>query len=230
MSYSFRAGYRSEEYVLYGLDYTRGAIADAKLGALVTTLEDVGNKDRESSVTPQRRSDVGHLIAWGDGSKAAVKRAGCTGLSFFGQNSFLGLHTVYEETSRASGFEPGICFAPDAANPNIVFEADDVDRAWKEVGPALLHDAISYAAGNEGAGRDPISLTQKNSLESLREEQGAYRIIYVNGAFELCERWGRLTLHPASLGLKPDVAQRYLDIVTDQAWPAIKLLVGARNG
>jgi len=89
---------------------------------------------------------------------------------------------------------------------------------------------MSYAAWNENAGRDTISLSQKTSLESLREEQGAYRIVNVDGAVELYERWGRLALHPLCGGLTPNVAQRYLNIVMDSVWPKIKPLVNTNNG
>jgi len=231
VSYVLGIGYRPEEYALYGLEFdNRGALAEEKLSALLAALEHAGSTDGDIGVTPLRRSDVRRLIAWGGGSKAAVKRAGRHGLNFFGQNNFPGLHALYEETSRAAGFEPGMCYAPDAANPNIVFVADDIDRAWEEVGPALLHDAMSYAAWNENAGRDTISLSQKTSLESLREEQGAYRIVNVDGAVELYERWGRLALHPLCGGLTPNVAQRYLNIVMDSVWPKIKPLVNTNNG
>lgn len=230
VSYVLGIGYRPEEYALYGLDYpSRGALAEQKLCALLAALEHAGNINPESGVTPLRRSDVRRLVAWGGGSKAAVKRAGRHGLNFFGQNNFPGLHALYEETAKAAGFDPGICYAPDAANPNIVFVAEDVDKAWEEVGPSLLHDAMSYAAWNENAGRDTISLSQQTSLESLREEQGAYRIVDVDGAVALYERWGRLALHPLCGGLNPEIAQRYLNTVIDRVWPRIKPLVEARQ-
>ena len=39
-----------------------------------------------------------------------------------------------------------------------VFVADDLDAAWAELGPHLLHDVLSYAAINEGntAHREPL--------------------------------------------------------------------------
>lgn len=231
VSYVLGIGYRPEEYALYGLDYaTRGALAEEKLSTLLAALEAAGNTEAAQGVTPLRRSDIRRLVAWGGGSKVAVKRAGRYGLNFFGQNNFPGLHELYQETARAAGYEPGICYAPDADNPNIVFVAEDLDRAWDEVGPALLHDAMSYAAWNENAGRDTISLSQKTELAALREEQGAYRIVDIDGAVALYERWGRLALHPLCGGLNPAIAQRYLQIVIDQVWPRIKPLVEARHG
>ncbi len=232
IGYVLGIGYRPEEYALYGLDYdSRGAIAEKKLRALITSLENAGNIDAESGVTPLRRSDVKRLVAWGGGSRAAVKRAGRFGLNFFGQNNFPGLHELYAETAIASGHEPGVCFAPDADNPNIVFVAEDLDRAaWEEIGPALLHDAMSYAAWNENAGRDTISLSQQTSIDSLRAEQGAYRIVDVDGAVALFERWGRLALHPLCGGLNPEIAQRHLNIVTDKVWPRIKPMMDPGRG
>ena len=33
---------------------------------------------------------------------------------------------------------------PSGASPSSVFIAEDVDAAWAEIGPHLLHDAVAY--------------------------------------------------------------------------------------
>ena len=60
------------------------------------------------------------------------------------------LQTEYEDAARAAGHEPGMCLVPPVDQPTVVFVADDVDRAWDELGPYLMNDVRGYAEWNEG--------------------------------------------------------------------------------
>ena len=50
------------------------------------------------------------------------------------------------------GYQLFICsiFLPDRETPSVCFVADDVDKAWEEIGQYLLHDVRAYAGWNPG--------------------------------------------------------------------------------
>ena len=53
--------------------------------------------------------------------------------------------------------------------PTTVFVAEDLDKAWEELGPYLMHDVLSYAEWNEG-NVDTASLSFVKTAEELRAE------------------------------------------------------------
>ncbi len=222
VSYVLGIGYRPEEYELFGLDFAkRGAIAEEKLKQLFDLLDKAHLGRGMPRVTPAPFSGQRPAIFWGGGSKPAARRAGRHGLGFIAQNAAPGLEEAYQQACREAGHEPGLCMIPPSAMPGVVFVADDLDKAWEEVGPHLLADATSYAEWNNRAGMDAAILSQKTSVDALREEQGNYRIVDVEGAVELIRQWGRLPLHPLCGGCPPDIAWPYLHRVVDEVMPAI---------
>ena len=146
-------GYRPVEYEVHGVDYdTRGKIADEKLAVLLATLRKASEATASPRVTPPPFTPAGPMIAWGGGTKAAARRAGRNGLAFIAQTDLPGLQEAYEEAARANGHEPGLCLLASPGQPTSVFVNDDIDAGWREVGDALLADAVSYAEWNEAAG------------------------------------------------------------------------------
>ena len=71
--------------------------------------------------------------------------------------------------ARAHGNEPGFCMIPPTDLATTVFVADDLDAAWAELGPHLLHDVLSYAAINEG-NTHTASLSTATTVDELRAE------------------------------------------------------------
>jgi alkanesulfonate monooxygenase SsuD/methylene tetrahydromethanopterin reductase-like flavin-dependent oxidoreductase (luciferase family) len=215
-------GYRPVEYELHGVDFDRrGAIADEKLDRLLELLRDAGAGTREPRITPPPHSSPMPLLAWGGRSRAAARRAGRTGLHFLAQGGDAAeLGAVYAEAAAANGHEPGMCMVPDASAPLIVFVNDDVDTGWQEVGPSMLVDAISYHGWNEAAGtaEGTASLSRARTLEELRAEEGAHRVVSAKTAAGFVRSHGPLGLHPLCGGLDPEVA-----------WPYLRRAVAAAN-
>ena len=206
-------GYRPVEYELHGVDFARrGAIADEKLDHLLEALRDAGAGSVEPRVTPPPYSSPMPLLAWGGASKAAARRAGRAGLGFFAQGNGPGLEETYQDAARAHGHEPGLCMLPSPDAPLIVFVHDDVDAGWAEVGPSMLVDAKSYFDWNEAAGtvEGTASLSRGRTVEALRAEHGAHRVVTPAGAADLIRDHGSLGLHPLCGGLDPDIAWPYL--------------------
>ena len=216
-------GYRPVEYEMFDVDYhRRGAIAEEKLGLLLRakTGEAFEHEGRPIHVTPAPLTPGGPMVMWGGGSVAAARRAGRHGLSFMGQKEDPALAVAYEEAARAAGHEPGMCMLPPRNAATVVFVADDLDAAWAELGPYLMHDVRSYAEWNAGS-EDIASLSFVRTAEELRAENASHRIVTVEQAVTMIRAGQPLGLHPLIGGLPPEIAWRYLRTVVDEVMPAL---------
>jgi len=216
-------GYRADEYDMFGVDFRRrGRIADEGLSVLLRakTGEWFDHGGRTVRVTPMPVTPGGPSVSWGGGSEAAARRAGRNGLGFFAQSGDETLRDAYEDAARNAGHEPGWCFLPPKDLPTSLFVAADVDHAWDELGPFLLHDARSYAAMNPGD-TGTTSLSFASSVDELRAEGRSHRIVGVDEAIALARSGIALPLHPLVGGLSPEVAWRYLRTVIDEVMPAL---------
>ena len=99
-------------------------------------------------------------------------------------------------------------------------KAEDVDRAWAQIGPYMLHDAQMYAAwmGESGS----ISKSVARDVESLRRENGAYRIFTPEEAAAHVKSHGILMLQPLCGGLPPELAWPSLELLTREVLPAVR--------
>ena len=223
VSYVAAIGYRPEEYDMHAVDFhRRGAIAEEHLGVLLRAKsgQPLEYGGRSVQVTPPPYTPGGPVVAWGGGSEAAARRAGRHGLSFLAQRGDPALEHAYRQESEANGHEPGMCLLPEDDATTALFVAEDVDRAWEELGPYLMHDVTMYAALNEGSPHS-ASLSAATSVEELRAENASHRIVTVDEAVALIGSGTPLQLHPLIGGLPPDVAWRYLRTVVDQVMPGV---------
>ena len=223
VSYVCAVGYRKDEYDMFEVDFRRrGRIADEWLDVLLQAKsgEPFDHDGRTIRVTPMPTTPGGPSVSWGGGSEAAARRAGRNGLGFFAQTDDESLRAAFEGAARDAGHEPGWCLLPPRDTPTSLFVADDVDRAWDELGPYLMHDVRSYAAMNAGD-RGTTSLSFAGSAEELRAEGRSHRIVSVDEAISMARSGLPLPLHPLVGGLPPDIAWRYLRTVTDEVEPSL---------
>lgn len=216
-------GYRPEEFERLGVDFRRrGRIADAHLDVLLRakTGEPFTHEGRRIQVTPAPFTPGGPKVHIGGGSPAAARRAARYGLDFYAQGGGRELVELYRSTCRAHGFQPGFCLMPPRDLATTAFVAEDVDAAWDELGPHLLHDVHAYAALNPDA-TDTASLSGATTIDELRNEQASHRIFGIDEAVEFIRAGNVLQLHPLVGGLPPDVAWRYLRTVTEQVVPRL---------
>jgi alkanesulfonate monooxygenase SsuD/methylene tetrahydromethanopterin reductase-like flavin-dependent oxidoreductase (luciferase family) len=221
--YVMAIGYRPAEYEMYGIDYhRRGKIADEKLEVLLQakTGQPFTYQGRQVRVTPPPVTPGGPMVSWGGGSLAAARRAGRNGIGFFAQKGDPALGVAYEEAARAAGHEPGMCLLTPEDAATTMFVAEDVDAAWEELGPYLMHDVRSYAGWNEG-NTDTASLSFVETAAELRKENRSHRILSVPEAIEYVRAGAPLALHPLIGGLPPEIAWRYLRVVGEQVMPAL---------
>lgn len=91
----------------------------------------------------------------------------------------------------------------------VVFVANDIDKAWEQLGPHLLHDAAmaaSYRHGDDSV----ASITRAQTVAELREKAGPYRIVTPAAATDFVRAGKSLPLHPLCGGIGPEVAWPYL--------------------
>ena len=133
---------------------------------------------------------------------------------------------AYESALREHGHEPGPVFVPDRDTPTAVFVADDIDRAWDEIGDHLLHDAQMYAAWNPD---NDISagISYAKDVSELRETSKSHLILSVPEAVERVRAGQVLNLSPLCGGLPPELAWPYLKRVGDVVMPEAALASGA---
>ncbi len=213
VSYVLGVGYRPEEFEQFGVDRTRrGRIAEEKLRLLLELRkgEPVEHEGRRIRVTPPPVTPGGPRILWGGHSIAAARRAGRYGLGLQAHGSVPGMREAYEEESRAHGHELGFINLPDKDTPSVVFVADDVDRAWEELGPHVFHDARTYSSWNEGDETSAM-ISHATSIGDLRATATGYRIMSVEEATAHVAGGRSLNLVPLCGGVPPAVAWPYLE-------------------
>jgi alkanesulfonate monooxygenase SsuD/methylene tetrahydromethanopterin reductase-like flavin-dependent oxidoreductase (luciferase family) len=223
VSYVMAVGYRPEEFEHHGADFgNRGRLVETQLALLLQakTGEAFEHEGRRIHVTPAPVTPGGPAVMWGGGSPAAAKRAARFGLDFFAQGGGPELEEIYLAEARAHGREPGACLIPPTDMATTVFVSDDLDTAWDEVGPHLLHDVRAYAAMNEG-NTHTASLSQATTLDELRAEGRSHRVLTVDEAVAMAQTGMPLQLQPLAGGLPPEIAWRYLRTVTDEVMPKL---------
>ncbi len=212
MSYVLGVGHRREEYDHLGVDWAgRGRLTDERVGQLLALLrgDEVDIDGRSVSISPTPQSEPGPQFLIGGGSVAAARRAGRFGLGLLAQADAPGMRDAYAEACLEAGHEPGWVQVPDPANPTVVFVADDVDRAWEELGPHLLHDAMTAASYRHGD-EHVASISTASTVEELRAGH-AYRVLTIGEAVDLVRAGRPLPLLPLCGGLAPEVAWTYLE-------------------
>jgi alkanesulfonate monooxygenase SsuD/methylene tetrahydromethanopterin reductase-like flavin-dependent oxidoreductase (luciferase family) len=217
-SYVFGLGYRPEEYEQFGLNLNdRGRLADEKLALLRTLLtrgKTVIDDGRRITVTPRPHTRGGPTLMWGGGSLPAARRAGRYGLGFLAQTNVPGMQQNYEGACQQYGHEPGPTLLPPRDTASACFVADDVDRAWEELGPYLLHDARTYAQWNQG-NQTSAHISPADTVEQLRATSNSHRIFSIEEAGEFVLAGNMLNLVPLCGGIPPAIAWPYLHHLDD---------------
>jgi alkanesulfonate monooxygenase SsuD/methylene tetrahydromethanopterin reductase-like flavin-dependent oxidoreductase (luciferase family) len=224
VSYVCAVGYRPEEYAMFGRDFrARGRRIEECLDVLrrAWTGEPFEWDGRRICVTPRPATPGGPLLFMGGNSEAAVRRAARLGMGMLTQGGNASLERVYREECAAHGLAPKPFLNPPVDLPTSCFVAEDPDRAWRELGPYLLHDAQMYAAWMGGA-HSAVSKSVASSVDELRRENGAYRIFTPAEAVAQIRKAGMLMLQPLSGGIPPKLAWPSLELLAAKVLPAVR--------
>jgi alkanesulfonate monooxygenase SsuD/methylene tetrahydromethanopterin reductase-like flavin-dependent oxidoreductase (luciferase family) len=210
VSYVIGLGYRPEEHAMFGVDMrTRGLLMDQKLEALQRALagERFVYDGRQVHVTPSPITPGGPKLAYGGHTLAAARRAGRFGLDLFAEGGDAPLVEAYTAAAHEAGKSPGVAYVPDRGAGTSVFVAEDLDVAWRELGPYLLHDARMYREWM-GDSTAASSRSDADSQAELRAENGAYRILRVEEAAAQIRSGRPLSMQPLCGGIPPELAWR----------------------
>jgi alkanesulfonate monooxygenase SsuD/methylene tetrahydromethanopterin reductase-like flavin-dependent oxidoreductase (luciferase family) len=221
VSYVLGLGYRPEEFEMYGVDWKqRGKVVEEKLQLLLKakTGEAFEHDGRRIEVTPKPLTPGGPMVMWGGGSIAAARRAGRYGLGFFAQSDKEGMLDAYLESCREHGHEPGMAQLPPKDSATTMFVADDVDKAWEEIGEYILHDVKMYGDWNPGD-ETTASISHAQTVEELRATSPAHKIYSTDEAVEILRGGGMLMLMPLCGGIPPEIAWPYLEHVANVVLP-----------
>jgi alkanesulfonate monooxygenase SsuD/methylene tetrahydromethanopterin reductase-like flavin-dependent oxidoreductase (luciferase family) len=222
VSYVIGLGYRDEEFEMFGVQRRgRGRRAEAAIELLRRAWSGapIEYDGRRVHVTPAPLTPGGPALMLGGSSAAAARRAARCGLGLYAQVSAPDLETIYREACAAHDREPGMCMIPPPGIVTSAFVAEDVDAAWNEMGPYLLHDARMYTEWL-GGGSAAVTTTAA-SVDELRAEQGAYRIFGIDEAIDHVRQNGILVTQPLCGGLPPALAWRSLQLIAERVLPAI---------
>ncbi len=223
VSYVCALGYRAEEYAMFGRDMRqRGRRMDACLEAMKRAWsgERFAYEGRPVQVTPLPLTPGGPALMMGGSSPAAIRRAARFGMGMLTQGGPPELEQLYREACQEAGTAPGVFFNPPPDTPTSVYVAEDVDAAWKEVGPYMLHDARMY--GEWAAGATAASGSLAKSVADLRAENANYRILDPAEAVALAKTGLPLLLQPLVGGLPPELAWRSLELVANEVLPGLR--------
>lgn len=217
-------GYRPEEYAMFGRPMQgRGRRLEESLALMrrAWSGEPFEHAGRTVRVTPPPRTPGGPPLFLGGRSEAAARRAARLGLGLLAEGGGDALRQIYLDACREAGRPPGLCVTPAPGAVTSAFVADDVERAWRELGPHLLHDATMYAAWL-GEGHDAVSKSTARSVDELRAERGAYRVFTPEEALAHARAAGLLMLQPLCGGIPPALAWRHLELFGERVLPALR--------
>jgi len=223
VSYICALGYRPEEYAMFGRDMRRrGRRLEECLAAMrqAWTGEPFAYEGRPVCVTPRPLTPGGPAILLGGATEAAVRRAARLGLGMVTQGGNPNLETIYREACAEHGTAPQMFVNPTGDSPTSCFVAEDPDRAWREMGPYLLHDAQMYAAWMGEA--NSVSKSVASDVEALRRENGAYRIFTPDEAVAHVRKQGVFMAQPLCGGLPPKLAWPSLELLVSKVLPAVR--------
>jgi alkanesulfonate monooxygenase SsuD/methylene tetrahydromethanopterin reductase-like flavin-dependent oxidoreductase (luciferase family) len=216
-------GYRPEEYAARGVDWSRrGQLLDEALETLLRawTGEPFTYRGRRVRVTPRPRTQPHPTLFVGGLSAAAARRAARLGLPFQPSSDADELVDAYRAECERLGRAPGLVLRPGRGEQ--IFVAEDPERAWRELGPHLLHDATSYKSWQR---EGEVSAVQSgaSTVDALRAE-GKYRILTPEECVARAAAEGPLSafvIHPLCGGIAPEAGWRCLELFAERVLPRL---------
>ena len=221
-------GYRPVEYEALGIDWAgRGKRMDECLEIMLKAWagEPFEWEGGTFQVTPRPVQRPHPMMFIGGAGPRAARRAAKFGVGMFPSSADPELVEMYEAECAKLGKQPGMVLAPSADQPGSVLVAEDPDKAWAEIGPYLLHDAMIYKSW-QASGSDSAVHSSATSLQQLRDE-GVYQILTPDEAValgELLGPFGAIVFHPLCGGCPVDLAWPHLQLFADKVLPRLQAL------
>jgi alkanesulfonate monooxygenase SsuD/methylene tetrahydromethanopterin reductase-like flavin-dependent oxidoreductase (luciferase family) len=216
-------GYRPVEYEMFDREFsTRGKRLDECLDVMLKawTGEPFEYRGATITVTPRPLQQPHPMLMVGGSGPAAAKRAARFGLGFFPPVGDDDLAQVYYDECARLGREPGWVALP--KGPGTLFVSEDPDRAWAQLAPHLLHDAMTYASWQTPDIRSHVH-SRAQTADDLRAE-GVYQVLTPEECVALADElgpFGAYTHHPLCGGVPPELGWESLQLFADKVLPRL---------
>ena len=216
-------GYRPSEYAAHGKDWSkRGQLMDECVDTLLKawTGEPFEYHGTTVQVTPKPYSDPMPPFLLGGTSKPAARRAAKFGLPIFFAAPVPEIEAYYYEKCAEYGTQ-GFAMAPDTEFHHV-FLAEDVEQGWEEMGPHILHEAMTYSSWQTPDIKSAVH-SHASNVEELRAE-GVYRILSPAEAVEEAKAAGdaaTFSMHPLCGGMPIEHGWRQINLLRNEVLPAL---------
>ncbi|MDD9801266.1 MAG: LLM class flavin-dependent oxidoreductase [Deltaproteobacteria bacterium] len=214
------AGYRPEEFAMFGIDgRRRGALMDEHLEVLLRAWrgESFEWRGRRVLVTPAPFTQPHPPLMLGGQSRAAARRAARFGLPYQPANDDGEMNALYRAECERRGHAP-LLLPPGSGE--TIWVARDPERAWREFGRYLLHEAVTYANWQPPSQQSSVMHSRAGSVEELRAE-GLFRIFTPAECVEHAQAAGAVILHPLCGGTPPELAWESLRLYAAEVLPQL---------
>jgi len=216
-------GYRPEEFAMFGVDWERrGEIMDECLQALVDAWSGrpFEYQGRVGFLSPSPVTGPKPPVFVGGMGRNAARRAARFGLPFQPAVNTPEVLELYVSECRRLGVENPLVLPP--GDGVMVWVSEDPDRTWAEIGPHLLHDAVTYASWQRPGFHSAV-VSHATTVEELRAE-GKYAVLTPTQCLERAAARGPMAtfIHfPLCGGTPPEIAWRSLELYADQVLPQL---------
>jgi alkanesulfonate monooxygenase SsuD/methylene tetrahydromethanopterin reductase-like flavin-dependent oxidoreductase (luciferase family) len=209
-------GYRPSEFEMFGVPLSERPQRVRETFATLRQAwsgEPFEHRGRSVRVSPAPASPGGPMLLMGGTSEGAARRAAQIADGFLPSEPGCWEH-YRDECVRIGKPDPGPCPVEDFAGQLVL--AEDVEKAWEELGPYFLYDTQAYGgweAEATASGR-PATFHAMSSVDEVRES-GQYRIVTPDAwADELATAGeaGMPVFHPMVGGIPPELAWRHLHL------------------
>ncbi|GAA1828366.1 hypothetical protein GCM10009836_02640 [Pseudonocardia ailaonensis] len=220
------AGYSAPEFAMFGKELG-DRVGDLEAGIEVLgrawTGEPFEVDGRRARVTP-RPAQAGMKILLGGTTAAGARRAARLGNGF--EPTTESLAEVYELERHRLGRED----VTEPARPvsvggvRFLHIAEDVEKAWEQIGPHALHESNSYAQWVDESRRGISAYRERASIAEVRAS-GTYKIVDPAGAVDHVASLGEddvLEFHPMMGGLDPRIGWDGLRLFADRVQPHLR--------
>jgi alkanesulfonate monooxygenase SsuD/methylene tetrahydromethanopterin reductase-like flavin-dependent oxidoreductase (luciferase family) len=223
VTFVLAVGFRREEFEMFGQSFEgRGRHIEECIDVMrrAWTAEPFEWQGRRIQVTPRPLTPGGPPLLMGGKHPAVIRRAARLGMGMLTPGGDAALEELYREACAEAGTEPGLFLNPVGTTVNSGFVAEDPDRAWREMGPHLLHDANMYAEWLGGL--TTATKSHAASVEDLRAEKGSYQIFTPDEAIAHIREHGLLATQPLCGGLPPKLAWESLELLASKVLPRLR--------
>lgn len=217
------AGYVKAEFDMFGKSLNdRAKLMDEGLDVIVRALkgERFEYQGREIFVRPLPPSGISQIMV-GGGVKPAARRAARHGLGLWVLQPELlpecqELIGFYKDECAKNGFEPGTIMSTHPA----VHVAHDVEAAWEQIGPHVLHLVQSYASWASDVDTTTSPFYGMDSIEKIRAA-GFINVMTPEEAVGFAQQ-SPISLTPLVSGLDPKIGWEMLELFASEVLPKLK--------